>query len=154
MTVLLENNPFDVPEGMIANQLLYLKDNFSQRLKSQGMSLEMLGMNDEAFNSAYRDMAAQQVKGELLLDTIAQQENIVVEDAEVDEKIQAFADENNTPLEQVQKYFENDQAKISLKAQVLQQKVTKFLLDQATVTEVEPPEPENEEVGEADEKES
>jgi trigger factor len=154
MTVLLENNPFDVPEGMIANQLLYLKDNFTQRLKSQGMSLEMLGMNDAAFNSAYRDMAAQQVKGELLLDTIAQQENIVVEDAEVDEKIQSFADENNTPLEQVQKYFENDQAKIGLKAQVLQQKVTKFLLDQATVTEVEPPEPENEEVGEADEKES
>ncbi|MCW8893215.1 MAG: trigger factor, partial [Deltaproteobacteria bacterium] len=66
----------------------------------------------------------------------------------------AFADENNTPLEQVQKYFENDQAKIGLRAQVLQQKVTKFLLDQATVTEVEPPELENEEVGEADEKES
>lgn len=154
MTALINNNPFDVPEGMIANQLLYLKDNFSQRLKAQGMSLEMLGMNDEGFNKAYRDMAAQQVKGELLLDAIAQQENIVVEDAEVEEKMEAFATQSNTPLEQVKKYFETDQAKIGLKGQVLQEKVTKFLLEKANVTEVEPQPSDNEAVEETEKKES
>ncbi len=71
MTALIEKNSFDVPEGMVVNQLHYLKDNFAQRLKSQGMTLEMLGMNDESFNKAYHDMAAQQVKGELILDAIA-----------------------------------------------------------------------------------
>lgn len=154
MTTLIENNSFDVPEGMIANQLLYLKDNFSQRLKSQGMTLEMLGMNDEGFNRAYRDMAAQQVKGELLLDAIAQQEKIVVEDAEVDEKIQSFAVQSNASLEQVQKYFESDQAKIGLKGQVLQEKVTKFLLDHANVTEVEPQVSGNQETKKTENKES
>lgn len=155
MNALLEKNEFEVPEGMVKNQLLYLKDNFSQRLKSQGMSLEMLGMNDEAFNKAYYDMAAQQVKGELLLDAIAQQEGMVVEDEEIEAKIQAFADESKTPLEQVQKYFENDQAKSGLKGQVLQEKVSKFLLDEATVTEVEPEQPESEAVeSKEEEKES
>lgn len=154
MTTLIENNPFDVPEGMVNNQLHYLKDNFSQRLKSQGMSLEMLGMNDESFNSAYHDMAAQQVKGELILDAIANQENIVAEDADVDAKIQEFADQSNSPLEQVQKYFENEQAKAGLKGQLVQEKVSKFLLEQSTVTEVEPKEPEADVEEETDKEES
>lgn len=144
MTALIENNPFDVPEGMVKNQLHYLKDNFSQRLKSQGMSLEMLGMNDESFNKAYYEMAAQQVKGELILDSIAGQEKIVAEDEDVEAKLKEFAEQSNAPLEQVQKYFENEQAKVGLKGQIVQEKVSKFLLDKAVVTEVEPSQPEEE----------
>ena len=142
IAALIEKNSFDVPEGMIANQLLHLKDSFSQRLKSQGMSLEMLGMNDETFASSYRDMAIQQVKGELLLDAIAKQEEIALEENAIEEKMQAFATESNAPLEEVQKYFENDSALNGLKGQMLNEKVIAFLLDAATVTEVEPqPEP-------------
>lgn len=143
MNALLEKNPMEVPDGMVTNQLLHLKDNFSQRLKSQGMTLEMLGMNDEVFNKSYWDMAANQVKGELLLDAIAKQENLTVEDAEVESKMQEFADQSNTPIEQVKKYFENNQALLGLKGQLLQEKVTSFLLENAQITEVEPKAVEN-----------
>ena len=144
MNALLENNPFDVPEGMIVNQLHHLKDNFTQKLKAQGMSLEMLGMNEETFATTYRDMAVQQVKGEIILDAIAAQEEIKVEESTVEEKMQAFADDSDVPLDQVQKYFENQQALDGLKGQILQEQVNKFLLDQATITEVEPQPPEQE----------
>jgi trigger factor len=142
MTALIENNAFEVPEGMIQNQLLHLKDSFSQRLKAQGMSLEMLGMNDENFATTYREMAVQQVKGEVLLDAIAEQEKIELEDGMVEEKMKAFAEESNAPLEEVQKYFENASALAGLKGQLLNEKVVAFLLDSATVTEVEPKQPE------------
>ncbi len=138
MNALLEGNEFDVPEGMIDNQLHHLKDNFTQKLKAQGMSLEMLGMNEETFATTYRDMAVQQVKGEILLDTIAVQENLAVEESEVKDKMQLFADDSDIPLEQVEKYFENQQALAGLKGQILQEKVTSFLLEKAVVTEVEP----------------
>jgi trigger factor len=142
MTALIENNAFEVPEGMIQNQLLHLKDSFSQRLKAQGMSLEMLGMNDENFATTYREMAVQQVKGEVLLDAIAEQEKIELEDGMVEEKMKAFAEESNAPLEEVQKYFENASALAGLKGQLLNEKVVAFLLNSATVTEVEPKQPE------------
>jgi trigger factor len=103
------------------------------------MSLEMLGMDDEGFKKTYREMAIQQVQGELLLDAIAKQEDIQVEEAEIDAKMQEFADQSETPLEQVQKYFDNEQAKSSLKAQVLQEKVNTFLQEKAVITEVEKP---------------
>ena len=143
MNALLEKNPFELPDGMVTNQLMYLKDSFSQRLKAQGMSLEMLGMNDESFNKTYWDMAMQQVKGELLLDAIAKQEQIVVADTEIEKKIADFAEQSNTPLAQVKKFFENDQALQGLKGQLLQEKVSAFLLDKAVVTEVEPKAPAN-----------
>jgi len=138
MNALIEKNEFEIPEGMVRNQLMHLKDSFSQRLKAQGLSLEMLGMNDESFGATYRDMATQQVKGELLLDAIAEQEKIQLEENAVEEKMQAFADESNAPLEEVKKYFENAAALAGLKGQMLNDKVIAFLLESATVTEVEP----------------
>ena len=142
MNALVANNSFDVPEAMIENQLLHLKDSFTQKLKAQGMTLEMLGMNDETFSKTYRDMAVQQVKGELIMDAIADQEGIVVEESVLEEKMQAFADQSDVPLEQVQKYFENAQAMAGLKGQILQEKTSKFILDEANITEVEPQQPE------------
>ncbi len=134
---LINRNPFDVPEGMVKNQLMYLKDSFSQRLQAQGMTFEMLGMNDDSFALTYRDMAEQQVKADLLIAAIAKQEAIEASDDEVEEKIKELAESNNAPLEQVQQYFGNDQAKAGLKSQIIHDKVTQYLRENAKITEVE-----------------
>lgn len=154
MNALIANNSFDVPEGMVKNQLLHLKDSFTQKLKAQGMTLEMLGMNDETFSTTYRDMAVQQVKGELIMDAIADQEGVEVEESVIEEKMQAFADQSNVPLEQVQKYFENAQAMAGLKGQVLQEKTSKFILDEAIITEVEPQKPEQDVAADSEKEEA
>ncbi|MFK5927737.1 MAG: trigger factor [Desulfuromusa sp.] len=154
MSALIANNAFDVPEGMIENQLHHLKDNFTQKLKSQGMTLEMLGMNAETFAKTYREMAMQQVKGEIVLDAIGDQEKIVVADDVLEAKMQSFADESDIPLDQVKKYFENEQTMAGLKGQILQEMISKFLLDQAVITEVEPKQPEPDAADSSEKKES
>ncbi len=138
MDLLVAANEFEVPEGMVQSQLEHLKQNFSQRLQSQGMSLEMLGMNDEGFAAAYREMAVKQVRGELILESIAAQEKIEVEESEIEAKIEELAQQSNAPVEQVQSYFANPQAKEGLKAQILHEKVVAFVVDKSEVTEVEP----------------
>ncbi len=153
MLALIEKNPIEVPSGMVENQLRYMKDNFAQRLKAQGMTLEMLGMNDEAFNKSYYDMAEQQVKGDLLLQAVAKQEEIVAQDADVEAKIAEFSEQSKTPVEQIKKYFETEQALDGLKAQIEHDKAVDFLTAQAVITEVEP-QVEEDEAGETDEKES
>jgi trigger factor len=102
------------------------------------MTLEMLGMNDESFATAYRDMADKQVRGELILDAIASQEKISVEDAELDLKMEELAKQSNAELEQVKAYFSNPQSKEGLVGQILQDKVVAFVVEKAVVTEVEP----------------
>ncbi|WP_020675986.1 trigger factor [Geopsychrobacter electrodiphilus] len=138
MNLLVETNSFEVPEGMIQSQLEHLKKNFSQRLKSQGMTLEMLGMNDEGFSAAYRDMADNQVRGELILEAIAKQEAVTVDESELELKMEELAKQSNAELAQVKAYFSNPQAKEGLSGQILHEKVVSLIISQAKVTEVEP----------------
>lgn len=138
MDQLVAANPFDVPEVMIENQLKNLKENFSQRLKSQGLSLEMLGMDDAGFASSYRDLAHKQVCGELILVAVAKQENIKVEEQDLQQKIQILAKQSNAAPEEAEEYFKNPKAREDLSWQVLHEKVVAHILSKANVTEVEP----------------
>ncbi len=134
--ILVERNPIEVPEAMVQQQLEYMLGNIRNRMQQQGMSLEMLGMNEESFAAMYRDTAVGQVQGSMLLEAIAVQEKIEVEDGEIDGKLEEVAAMANAPLETVQKYYDNEEAKGSLKAQIVEEKTIAFLLEKGTVTEV------------------
>jgi len=133
---LVERNSVEVPEAMVQQQLEYMLGNIRNRMQQQGMTLEMLGMNEESFATMYRDTAVGQVQGSLLLEAIASQEKIVVEDGEIDGKLEEVAAMSNAPLETVKKYYDNDEARNSLKAQIVEEKTIAFLLGKATVNEV------------------
>jgi trigger factor len=136
MTALIEKNPVEVPETMVVDQLDFMVGNIRRRLQHQGLSLEMMGMNDEAFKGMYRETAVKQVQGSLILEAIARKENIRVEESELDGKLAEIAAMANAPLESVKKYYAEAEAKRGLISQVAEEKVIKFLLDAATVKEV------------------
>ncbi len=50
---LIEKNPLDVPESMVKRQLDHMFENLKNRLKSQQMSIEMMGLDDEGFRAAF-----------------------------------------------------------------------------------------------------
>lgn len=136
MAALIEKNPLEVPESMVADQLDFMVGNIRRRLQHQGMSLEMMGMNDDAFKAMYRETAVKQVQGSLILEAIARKENIRVEESELDGKLAEIAAMANAPLEAVKKYYAEADAKRGLISQVAEEKVIKFLLDGATIKEV------------------
>ncbi len=134
---LVERNPIEVPEGMVASQLDYMLGNIRARMQNQGMSLEMLGMNEETFKQMYRDTAVSQVKGSIILEAIAGQEELKVEDGEIDGKLEEIAAMSNAPLDAVQKHYASAEARRGLVSQIAEEKVVQFLLDSATIEEVD-----------------
>ena len=138
MNALVEKNPLEVPAGMVQNQLENLKQSFASRLQAQGMSLEMLGMHGDTFATTYWPMAEQQVKGELILEAIASQEEIKTEAADIESKVKEIAEESNAPLEKVQEYFNKPEMRQGLEHQIQHDKIIAYLIDKAVVTEVEP----------------
>jgi trigger factor len=134
---LVERNPIEVPEAMVANQLDYMLGIFRDRLKSQGMTLEMLGMNEDSFKQIYRQAAVRQIQGSLILEAVARQENIKVEDSEIDEKLAQIAEMSHSPLEFVKKRFGGDEARKGLILQITEEKVMQFLLDKSIIQEVD-----------------
>lgn len=136
MAQLVERNPIEVPESMVERQLDFMHQNITGRLKSQGMSLEMMGLTDEAFRSMYRDTAVKQVQGSLILEGVGSTENISVDDDEVDARLEEISEMANAPLDEVKKYYSSDDAKRGLLAQIEEEKVITYLLGQADIQEV------------------
>lgn len=136
MTALIEKNPIEVPETMVEHQLDYMMQNIKNRMQSQGMSLEMLGMNEESFRQMYRDTAVKQVQGSLLLEALTRQEQLGLEEAEIDEKIERIAEMANAPVDAVKKYYNGDGMRDQLVGQILEEKAMEFLLEKSQIKEV------------------
>ncbi len=148
--VLIERNPIEVPEAMIANQLDYMYQNISNRMRSQGMTPEMLGVTPENFRENYKQTAIDQVKGTLLLEAIGRQENLVADESEIDAKLGEIAEMANAPLDMVKKYYAGAEARSGLLAQIGEEKVVRFLLDNAKVKEVASNKPAKKKAGKED----
>lgn len=136
MNILIENNPCEVPESMVASQLEYMLGNIRSRMQQQGMTMEMLGMTEESFGTMYRDTAVSQVQGSLILEAVARQENIKFEDGDLDVKLEEIATMSNAPLDTVKNYYSNDEAKQGLQSQIVEEKTLTFLLSKSTVKAV------------------
>ncbi len=133
---LIERNPIEVPDTMVGKQLEYMYQNIVNRMRSQGMTPEMLGMNQENFMQQYRDTAISQVQGSLILEAIGEQEKISVDEPEIDAKLEEIAQMANAPLDAVRKHYAAAENRGNLMAQIKEEKVIRFLLDQAVIEEV------------------
>ncbi len=135
--ILIERNPIEVPEGMIQHQLDYMLENLSNRMQSQGMSLEAMGLTPDSFKGIYREMAVKQVKGNLLLEAIALQESIQVEESEIEDKLEEIAEKHNASKEMVMNFYADESRRRGLVAQLAEEKVIHFLTGKAQIEMVD-----------------
>ena len=134
---LVEKNELEVPETLVDRQVTMMLENSKQRLASQRLSLEMMGLTDESYKVQFRDVAREQVKGSLLLDAIAEKESIEVTDEDIARQVSEIAAGTKQALEKVANlYATNARAKENLEAQLREDKAVQFLLERAKITEV------------------
>lgn len=137
---LIGKNPLDVPDSMVRRQLEYMLENLKNRLKSQRMSLEMMGLDEKGFNERFRDAAADKVRGGLLLLALVEKENISVEDGDLEKRYETLAAGNPDMLDRIREYYaSNRQAQNTLASEIKEDKAIELLLSKAVITEVDPP---------------
>lgn len=136
--ILIEKNPIEVPQSMVKRQLESMLENLRNRLKSQRMSLEMMGLDEEGFRTRFRDAAADKVKGGLLLLALVEKENITVTDEDLAKRYEQIAADNPAMLARIKEYYDtNKNALNSLIAEIKEDKAVRFLIDHSVITEVE-----------------
>ncbi|SNB45162.1 trigger factor [Geobacter sp. DSM 9736] len=132
---LIERNDIEVPEALVEKQVQLMLDNAKSRLASQNLSLEMMGLDEKRYKSQFRGIAENQVKGSLLLDAVAKQENVKAEESDLDEEITKIATENNQDVDKIRNYFQsNEQARENLLGQIRENKAVEFLIAKAKVS--------------------
>ncbi|MBL8915499.1 MAG: trigger factor [Archangium sp.] len=128
---LIEKNPIDVPTAMVNRGIDFMLENAFQGLMRSGMDPNMLQLDWGKLREEMRPKAALEVRGQLLLESIAGTEKIAVNDDELTRRIEELAKENNVGLPILQKQYTSPEAKDGLRNRMKEEKVIAFLRENA-----------------------
>ena len=99
----VENAEFDLPDAMVEGQIDSMINDMAQRMSYQGMSLDMYmqytGQTIEQMRETYREQAAKQVSGSLVIDAISKAEGIEVSPEEVEMNLVDMAKKYNMEVD-------------------------------------------------------
>ncbi len=131
----VEDSKIDIPDAMLRTQQENLANEFAQNLQYQGMKLDMYlqytGQTREQFLEQLKPQAEQRIRNSLVLEAVAEAENIEVTEEDLEKEYQKMADQYRTPVENVKKLFENEDMKDDLKKDVRIRKAADFITDNA-----------------------
>ena len=129
---LIRRNDFDVPESLVDRQIDIRLERGLRALAAQGMKAEDIKKMDlNRLRAGQRDQAVQEVKASLLLDKVAQQENIQVSDAEIDREVEILAKQSKQTPEAIRARLTRDGALDRIRTRIRSDKTLDFLYHQS-----------------------
>ena len=138
---LVEANPFDVPEEMIADEVQQMYSDMAQQMSYQGMSitdyLKYLDKKPEELLEEFRPEATRKVKVRLLVKAVGKAEGLVATDEDVEEELKNMAEMYKMDVEKVRETLGASGLAL-LKEDVVSRKAIDVLYDNAKFTDVDP----------------
>ncbi len=98
---ILSEVDFPLPESLVEKKLVQMVDNVISHLNERGMDLESTGMSEERLKEKMREDAERQVKMEIVLDKIAEKEDISVSNEELMDYVKVSPEMRNIDPAQV-----------------------------------------------------
>lgn len=128
----LEASKVDIQDTMIERETQSLLEEYKQRLGMQGINWDdiMKGQNQESVLNELREEAKVRIKNSLVIDKIAQDEKLQVDNKDLEQKLKDIEMAYNINRGEVLKQLKQNPAIFtSLSQQVLNDKVVKFLAE-------------------------
>ena len=134
-----EKVKFEVPKVLIEKQVESMMNNLTEDLKNRNITLEayykMIKADESKVKKEYSVIAENQIKKELIIDKIIQNDKITATDEEVNKKIDEIAKSTNQKPLKVRAMFEKNKTLDNLKEQIMREKVIEILSRQVKVNE-------------------
>jgi len=128
---LLQAHEFEAPSSLIRQEQEDTLREQWQRMAQHGFNLA--GLDQEKMLESVRPVAEKRVRTRLLLERLAAQESITVDEAELEEGLQRVAAGTGREVAQVRQFYEERQLLGSLRRQLRDEKTLKFVLDHAQI---------------------
>lgn len=123
----------EIPEAMIDTETDYMVKDFENRLKMQGMNLELYfqfsGQSEEVLRGQMRADAEKRVRNNLVLEAIAKTEGFEATEEDLTEELEKLSKQYNRPAEELRTIFVKNGNISNLQEDILLRKTIKFLLD-------------------------
>jgi trigger factor len=137
---LLARHPFEVPPSLIQQEQENIFREQWERLSQYGVKPEQ--MDHTKMLEAIKPMAERRSRVKILLDRIADQEGLTVDDAEADATLARIAVHSGREVNEVRKFYQERELMGTLKQQLRDDKTMKLLLEKAKVSTTPEPAPE------------
>lgn len=128
------NATMEIPEPMINTQTRQMADDFAQRMMQQGLTMEQYfqftGLTEEKMLEDLRPQALKRIQTRLVLEAIAQAENIEISDEKLDEEIAKMAEAYNMEADKLKEYMGENEKK-QMKEDIAVQEAVTFLVENA-----------------------
>lgn len=135
-----ENAEVEIPEAMISSETDNMVRDFDNRLRQQGMNLEMYtgfsGQTTDDLKEQMKEEASKRVRNNLVLEQIAKEENIEVSEEEVNAELEKMAAQFQRDAEEVRNILAANGSLASLSDEIKLRKTIEVLVDNSK--EVEP----------------
>lgn len=132
----VENANVDIPSAMVDQEVERMLKEFEQQLTYQGMNLDLYyqfsGTDENGLKEQFQKDAQTRVKTNLVLEKIANKENVEASEEEIDEEIKRFADLYKRDVEEIRSLFNSrDYGLDGLKDDIQIRKTIDFLVEQS-----------------------
>ena len=131
---IIENATMEIPDPMLDFQVNQMAEEFSQRLQSQGLSVQQYfqftGMDANKFLADLKPQALKRIHSRLVLEAIAKAENIEASDEELNEEINKMAAMYQMEADKLMEII-GDKEKDQLREDIVVQKAVDFVADHA-----------------------
>jgi len=132
---IVESMEAEIPEAMIDEQFENQMNNLSRQISAYGMQpaqyMQMMGVTPDQFKERMRDSSIKQVKASLALEKIAELENIVVNDEQIEEEYKDAAERFRMEIDKVKESVSREDITRDLKLR----NAAKFVVDNAIIEE-------------------
>jgi len=129
---LVKRNDLEIPEALIERQIDLRLERGLRALQAQGMKAEALKKMDfNRLRAGQRDQATQEVKASLLLEKVAEKEQIEVKDEEIDREVEALARQSKQSAEAIRDRLTRDGALDRIRTRIRNEKALDFLYHQS-----------------------
>ncbi len=138
LTNLIDSHQIEVPNTLIDIQARTLLENFANDLARQGMDLNKL--EQDFIKMAYEQMKGQaerDVRGAMLLEKIAELENVEVTGGEIAEEIEKMAVYYRVTAEEVRESLTRQGGEVSISDRLRSRKAVEVLVEKAKITQGE-----------------
>ena len=120
----IENASMEIPDAMLETQVDQMLDDFARRIQAQGLSMEQYmqftGATQDAMREQMKPQAMKRIQTRLVLEKIAEAENIQISDERLDEEIAKMAEMYKMEADKLKEMmgdYEKDQMKKDLAVQ-------------------------------------
>jgi len=131
LDLVIERNPVELPESLVARELTAVEAELHQTLEAGGLSHEEAGERVKQSADDLKTRADKRARTGLIVDALAEQEKIEVNDEELGERVAAIVTQSGRNRDRAAEFYRKEENREALRQSMRREKALDFILSRA-----------------------